>query len=113
MKSHAIRLENLPEPFSPECATYRAKLGTSLPMTGSDMYAFSPLWAHGIEEDQPEPQSDLESESHRSVAGPSGYDAQTTIFTSTNYDLVSRSWRLPAQTEVHLTFYRVQLAKIH
>ncbi|CEL62481.1 hypothetical protein RSOLAG1IB_04837 [Rhizoctonia solani AG-1 IB] len=87
MKSHAIRLENLPEPFSPECATYRAKLGTSLPMTGSDMYAFSPLWAHGIEEDQPEPQSDLESESHRSVAGPSGYDAQTTIFTSTNYDL--------------------------
>ncbi|ELU39032.1 F-box-like domain-containing protein [Rhizoctonia solani AG-1 IA] len=87
MRNHTIRLENLPEPFSPECATYRAKLGASLPMTGSDMYAFSPLWSHGIEEDQAESQFDLESESHRSIAGAPGDDAHTTIFTSTNYDL--------------------------
>ncbi|CAE6440123.1 unnamed protein product [Rhizoctonia solani] len=87
MKGHAIHLEDLPEPFSPECATYRAKLGASLPMIGSEMYAFSPLWAHSIEEDQIELQSDLDSDSHKSVAGIPGDDPQTSIFTSSNYDL--------------------------
>ncbi|KAH7336889.1 hypothetical protein B0J17DRAFT_665274 [Rhizoctonia solani] len=86
MKSHTIHLEDLPEPFSPECATYRAKLGASLPMTGSDMYAFSPLWTHSIEEDQVESQSEFEYESHRSVTGMSD-DPQTSIFTNSNYDL--------------------------
>ncbi|KAG8733536.1 hypothetical protein FRC11_005458 [Ceratobasidium sp. 423] len=87
MKSHAIRLEDLPEPFSPECATYRAKLGGSLPLMGSEMYAFSPLWTHSLEEDQIEPQSDFEPEPHRSVVGISGDDLQTSIFTNSNYDL--------------------------
>ncbi|CUA72516.1 Transcriptional activator protein DAL81 [Rhizoctonia solani] len=86
MKSHAIHLEDLPEPFSPECATYRAKLGASLPMIGSEMYAF-PLWTQSMEEDQIELQSDVESESHKSIAGTLGEDPQTSIFTSSNYDL--------------------------
>ncbi|KAJ1303422.1 hypothetical protein OPQ81_011613 [Rhizoctonia solani] len=87
MKSHAIRLEDLPEPFSPECATYRAKLGASLPLMGSEMYGFSPLWTHSLEEDEHmEFQLDLEPEPHKSVVG-TGDDPQTSIFTNSNYDL--------------------------
>jgi hypothetical protein len=88
MKGHAIRLEDLPEPFSAECATHRATLGASLPVIGADMYGFVPLWATNTEEDDSEPPSNPEPQ--KSVVEASSDDAQTSIFTSSNYDLVSK-----------------------
>lgn len=90
MKEHMIDLERLPEPFSPACATYRAALGSSLPVIGVDMYGIVPLWATNTEEEEPESEPEPKSGPQMNVAGSSGDDAQTSIFTSSNYDLVGR-----------------------
>lgn len=88
MKEHSIHLEDLPEPFSPECSTYRASLGASLPVIGMDLYGFVPLWATHTEEDETEVEIKTEGDKH--VAGSSSDGVQRSIFTSANCNLVRR-----------------------
>ncbi|KAG8694016.1 hypothetical protein FRC08_008749 [Ceratobasidium sp. 394] len=85
MRLHAIRLEDLPDSFSPECSTYRATLGASLPVIGMDLYGFVPLWATHTEEDEPE--TEVKAEDGKSAAAFSGGGVQKSIFTSANCNL--------------------------
>ncbi|KAG8743522.1 hypothetical protein FRC10_011913 [Ceratobasidium sp. 414] len=84
MKLHAILLKNLPDSFSPDCSTYRATLGASLPVIGMDLYGFVPLWATHTEEDEPE--TEVKAEDGKNAAGLSG-GVQKSIFTSVNCNL--------------------------
>jgi hypothetical protein len=86
MREHAICLDDLPDSFSPECATYRAELGASLPVIGMDLYGFVPLWATHTEEDEPE--AEVKTENEKNVAGPSSSGVHNSIFTSANCNLV-------------------------
>ncbi|KAF8606938.1 hypothetical protein BDV93DRAFT_330574 [Ceratobasidium sp. AG-I] len=85
MKQHSIRLEDLPEPFSPECSTYRAALGASLPVIGMDLYGFVPLWATHTEEDETD--IEIKTEGDKQVADSSSDGVQRSIFTSVNCNL--------------------------
>ncbi|QRV92374.1 F-box-like domain protein [Ceratobasidium sp. AG-Ba] len=85
MKSYTIRLEDLPDSFSPDCTTYRAALGASLPVIGLDLYGLVPLWATHTEEDESE--TEVKSEGEKSTASLSDGNAQRSIFTSVNRDL--------------------------
>ncbi|KAG9127110.1 hypothetical protein FRC07_000614 [Ceratobasidium sp. 392] len=85
MKQHAIRLEDLPDSFAPECATYRANLGASLPVIGMDLYGFVPLWATHTEEDESE--TEVKTEDDKNTSGLSGSSVQKSIFTTANCNL--------------------------
>lgn len=113
MKGHSIRLEELPEPFSSDCSTYRAALGASLPVIGMDLYGFVPLWATHTEEDEAE--VEIKTEGDKDVAETSSDGAQRSIFTSANCSLVRHSLKIPAFKPVTYAplIRREQLAKIH
>lgn len=85
MKGHAIRLEDLPDSFSPECATYRATLGASLPVIGMDLYGFVPLWATQAEEEEPE--TEVKTEDEKGTAASPDGGMQKSIFTTPNRSL--------------------------